>query len=298
MIEFKNVYKNFGSYTVLEDINFTLEEGKIYGIVGINGAGKSTLIRHIAGVYECDKGEVLYNNKPIFNNVEAKKEIIFLSDSPYFFHNANINSMKKYLSTYYEFDNELFERLHKVFNLNLNNSINKFSKGMKKQAELLLGLCCKPKVILLDETFDGLDPLITAKTKALLIDIVDEIGVTILISSHNLIGLDSLCDSIFLLDKNTLRVQKDEHDVKSLFKIQLYFKERQHSEIIEFLKENLDVLDIKEIGSILNIVIRGISDEINTTINNLQPTIFDLLEFTFEERFIYELGGVVDEQNM
>ncbi len=298
MIEFKNMYKNFGSYTVLEDINFTLEEGKIYGIVGINGAGKSTLIRHIAGVYKCDSGEVLYNGKPIYDNVEAKREIIFLSDSPYFFHNSNINSMKKYLSTYYDFDNELFERLHKVFNLDLNTSINKFSKGMKKQSELLLGLCCKPKVILLDETFDGLDPLITAKTKALLIDIVDEIGVTILISSHNLIGLDSLCDSIFLLDKNSLRLQKDEHDIKSLFKIQLYFKDCAHSDIIENLKANLDVLDVKEIGSILNVIIRGVSEEINTTINSLHPTIFDILEFTFEERFIYELGGTTDEQDI
>ncbi len=298
MIEFKNMYKNFGSYTVLEDITFTLEKGKIYGIVGINGAGKSTLIRHIAGVYKCDSGEVLYNGKPIFDNVEAKKDIIFLSDAPYFFHNSSINSMKKYMSTYYDFDSALFERLHKVFNLDLNSSINKFSKGMKKQAELLLGLCCKPKAILLDETFDGLDPLITAKTKALLIDIVDEIGVTILISSHNLIGLDSICDSIFLLDKNTLRLQKDENDIKSLFKIQLYFRERDHSEVIEVLKSNLDVLDVKEIGSILNVIIRGVSEEINSTINNLCPTIFDILEFTFEERFIYELGGIADEKDI
>ncbi len=295
MIEFKNMYKNFGDYTVLEDINFTLEEGKIYGLVGINGAGKSTLIRHIAGVYKCDSGEVLYNGKPIFNNVNAKKEIIFLSDAPYFFHNASIRSTKKYLSSYYDFDNELFEKLLQVFNLDLNSNINKFSKGMKKQSELLLGLCCKPKVILLDETFDGLDPLITAKTKALLVDIVDEIGVTVLISSHNLIGLDSMCDSIFLLDKNMLRVQKDENDIKSLFKIQLYFKEREHSEMIRVLKENLDVLDVVEIGSILNVVIRGVSGEINTAINKLHPTIFDILEFTFEERFIYELGGNEDE---
>ncbi len=298
MIEFKNMYKNFGDYTVLEDINFTLEEGKIYGLVGINGAGKSTLIRHIAGVYNCDSGKVLYNEKPIFNNVEAKREIIFLSDSPHFFHNSSIKSMKNYLSSYYDFDNELFERLHKVFNLDLNASINKFSKGMKKQSELLLGLCCNPKVLLLDETFDGLDPLITAKTKALLIDIVDELGVTILISSHNLIGLDSLCDSIFLLDKNVLRLQKDENDIKSLFKIQLYFREQEHSEIITCLKSSLDVLDVKEIGSILNIVVRGVSDDINKIINSLNPTIFDILEFTFEERFIYELGGVSDEQNI
>ncbi len=296
MIECKNMYKNFGDYTVLENINFTLEKGKIYGLVGINGAGKSTLIRHIAGVYNCDKGDVLYNGKPIFNNINAKKEIIFLSDSPHFFHNSSINSMKKYLSSYYDFNNELFERLHTVFNLDLNASINKFSKGMKKQSELYLGLCCNPKVILLDETFDGLDPLITSKTKALLIDIVDELNITMLISSHNLIALDSLCDSIFLLDNNMLRVQKDANDVKSLFKIQLFFKGQDHIEIIETLKNNLEILDVKEIGSILNIVVRGISEEINSTINSLNPTIFDILEFTFEERFVYELGGVDDEQ--
>ncbi len=295
MIEVKNMYKNFGDYTVLEDINFTLEESKIYGIVGINGAGKSTLIRHLAGVYCCDKGTVTYNNDNIYDNIKAKQEIIFLSDAPFFYRGFSINNMKKFLSAYYKFDNELFERLHKIFDLDLNKSVNKFSKGMKKQSELLLGLCCNPKVLLLDETFDGLDPLITAKVKSLLVDLVDETGMTILISSHNLIGLDSMCDDIFLLDKNNLRLQKDSNELQSLFKIQLYFQDKTTEYVKELLEESLQLLDYKEIGSVQNIVVRGLSEDIKTKINSLNPTIFDILEFTFEERFIYELGGTDNE---
>ncbi len=291
MIEIKNMFKNFDDYMVLEDINCNFVEGNIYGIVGINGAGKSTLIRHIAGVYKCDKGEVLYNGKEIYENVKAKEDILFLSDSPFFFHNYSINDMKKFLSIYYKFDEELFTDLQKSFSLDLNKSINKFSKGMKKQSELLLSLCCNPKVLLLDETFDGLDPIVTQKVKSLLVELVEEKNLTIIISSHNLLGLDSICDYIYLLDKNQISLQKDINDSQSLYKIQVYFPERSTDEVINLLKDNIEIVDYKEVGSVINLVVKGLSHEIKSAVSELNPTLFDVLQFTFEERFIYEVGG-------
>ncbi len=291
MIEIKNMFKYFEDYMVLEDISCSFEEGNIYGIVGINGAGKSTLIRHIAGVYECDGGEVLYNGKPIYENVNAKRDIIFFSDSPYFFHNYSINDTKSFLSTFYEFDNELYNKLLKNFSLDPNKSINKFSKGMKKQSELLLGLCCNPKVLLLDETFDGLDPIITQKVKSLLVELVEEKGLTVIISSHNLLGLDFICDYIYLLDKNRISIQKDINDSQSLFKIQVYFPNRSTEEVIALLKDKIEIVDYKEVGSVLNLVVKGLSYDIKEKVMALSPALFDVLQFTFEERFIYEVGG-------
>ncbi len=295
MIEIKNLYKKLDNQNVLDDINCTFENGNIYGLVGINGAGKSTLIRHIAGVYNCDQGVVLYNKEPIYENPNTKKDIVFLSDSPYFFHNYSVNQTKDFLKIYYEFDDKLFEELHKTFYLDLNKSINKFSKGMKKQSELLLGLCCNPKVLLLDETFDGLDPIVTQQIKTLLVKIVKEKNNIILISSHNLLGLDSICDYIYLLDNNKLTMQKDINETQSLFKIQLYFMEENNKEVVEILSKQLEIVEVKEVGSILNLVIRGDKEEITEKINALNPRVFDVLQFTFEERFIYEVGGKLND---
>ncbi len=291
MIEIKNLYKKLDTQVVLENINCTFENGNIYGLVGINGAGKSTLIRHLAGVYNCDEGQVLYNNEPIYENPNTKKDIIFLSDSPYFFHNYSINQTKDFLKIYYEFDEILFEKLLETFTLDLDKSINKFSKGMKKQSELLLNLCCNPKVLILDETFDGLDPLVTQQVKTLLVQIVKEKNIIILISSHNLIGLDSICDYIYLLDNTKLTMQKDINNTQSLFKIQLFFLDKENKEVVEILSKQLDIVDVKEVGSILNLVIRGEKEEVTEKINALNPRVFDVLQFTFEERFIYEVGG-------
>ncbi len=295
MIVIKDLKKNLNETLVLKNVNMTLEEGKIYGLVGINGAGKSTLIRTIAGVYKSDEGKVLYKDKEVYENISAKKDIIYLSDTPHFFNNYSINDTAKYLNTFYDFDYNIFNELKKYFKLDFNKSINRFSKGMKKQSELLLGLCCKPKILLLDETFDGLDPLVSIEIKKLLFEMVDKHNITILLSSHNLIPLDSLCDKIFLLNNNELSVQKDENETKNLFKIQLFFKNYSGEEAIELIKEKVNIVDYKMSGSILNIISKGVDEDLKEAINELEPTVFDILPFNFEEKFIYEVGGELND---
>ncbi len=289
MLKLKSLNKSFDDEKILEDVSLTLEIGKIYGICGINGSGKSTLIRHMAGVYKADSGSVLYNGEEVFENIKAKKDIIFLSDSPFYFQNHSINDMKKFFATYYDFDNELFDRLKELFKLDLNKKINNFSKGMKKQAEILLGLCLNGKIILIDETFDGLDPEISLKIKSILIDISAEKDMAILISSHNLWHLDAICDYIFLLDHTKLSLQKDINEESNYFKVQLFFKDKTKKEILEML--NLNVVNVKELGSILNIVVEGTLEEISEEVNKYNPDVFDILPFTFEEKFVYEVGG-------
>ncbi len=290
MITVKKLTKYFDDFLVLDNINCEFKPNFIYGLVGINGAGKSTLLRHLAGVYKENSGEVLYNDENIFDNNKAKKDIMFLSDSPSFFHNATINNMKKYYSTFYNFDNELFLRLKDIFKLEMNKSINDFSKGMKKQTELMLGLCCMPKVLILDETFDGLDPIISNKIKKLLIETVEEKEITVIVSSHNLSDLDALCDYIYLLDNNKIKLQKDANEEENYYKIQLYF---DNTMLNENIKENINLNILKEskIGSVTYLVVDGKEDEIKEKIMEHNPVIFEILPFTFEEKFIYEYTG-------
>ncbi len=290
MIQINNLKKYFGDFLVLDDITCEFKEGYIYGLIGINGAGKSTLLRHIAGIYKQDSGQILYKQNEMFDNASVKKDIMFLSDSPSFFYNYSISDMRKYYSTFYDFDNEVFDKLNKIFSLDIKKNINKFSKGMKKQVELMLGICCNPKVLILDETFDGLDPIISNKIKKILIELVEEKGITLIISSHSLSVLDSLSDYIYLLDNNKLSIQKDLKDENNYYKIQLFFdKEEYNNNLDQYV--NFNILEYKKVGSVTYLVVDDIKEKIEEELIKLNPIIFEILPFTFEEKFIYQYGG-------
>ncbi len=296
MLEVKGLTKYFDDFLVLDNINCEFKKGRTYGLIGINGAGKSTLLRHLSGVYKQDGGEVLYNGEVVYENTNAKRDIIFLSDSPSFFHNSTIKSLKKYYATFYDFDEELFLKLNNVFKLDSNKSLNKFSKGMKKQAELMLGICCRPKVLILDETFDGLDPIISHKIKSLLMGLVEDTDITIIISSHNLSDLDSLCDYIYLLDENKLSIKKDFDDNSNYYKVQLYFNNERLDE--NFLNEtSLKILQSNKVGAVTYAVIDDEQEKIVEEINSLNPVIFEILPFTFEEKFIFDYNERSGDNN-
>src|SRR5699024_11204188 len=167
-IELKNVDKKFQDIHAADHITASVRDGLIFGLVGSNGAGKSTLLRMICGVVKPDSGEILADGESVFENPAAKSQICFLSDSPYYFANANIGEMRDYYMTVYPaFDRKMFDSLVNKFELEPKRKINSFSKGMKKQVSILLGLCAKTKYLLCDETFDGLDPVVRQAVKSL-----------------------------------------------------------------------------------------------------------------------------------
>lgn len=205
MIELKNVDKKFRDIQAADHITASVREGMIFGLVGSNGAGKSTLLRMICGVIKPDSGEVLADGAPVYENPDVKSQICFLSDSPYYFANADIEEMRDYYMTLYpSFDRKLFDSLVKKFGLEPKRKISSFSKGMKKQVSILLGLCAKTKYLLCDETFDGLDPVVRQAVKSLFASEIMNRDFTPVISSHNLRELEDICDSVGLLHRGKL----------------------------------------------------------------------------------------------
>ena len=155
MIELKNVDKTLGGVHAVDHVSGTIREGMVFGLIGSNGAGKSTLLRMISGVIRPDDGTVLCDGAPVFENPEAKAQICFLPDTPYFFPNADIRQMRDYYAMIYPaFNRKQFDTLADRFRLDPKRSIHAFSKGMKKQVSILLGLCAGTKYLLCDETFD------------------------------------------------------------------------------------------------------------------------------------------------
>ena len=160
MILLQDVVKGFGDVTALDHVNLEIRKGSIYGLLGPNGAGKSTMLRLICGVYSPDEGAVTLDGNEIFEQPEQKQRIFFVSDEPYFLPQASLDGMAKfYAGLYPNFDPKEYERLCEVFRLPRKKRLSEFSKGMKRQAAFLLGLSTKPEYLLLDECFDGLDPV-------------------------------------------------------------------------------------------------------------------------------------------
>ncbi len=201
MIQVEQVSKKFGDAYVLKDVSFEAEEGLVYGLVGYNGVGKTTLMKVIGGIYRPDSGTVRINGEPVFENAHVKKQCFFMTEEATFFSQASLNQMRKFYRGYYEnWSDATFKGLVRMFGLNPNMKIGRFSKGMQRQASLTLAFSTRSDYFFLDESFDGLDLNMRRLMRDMLIYYARTFGAFLLVSSHNLLELEDLADQIGMLD--------------------------------------------------------------------------------------------------
>lgn len=287
MIELKDLDKTFHNIHAVDHVTGTIREGMVFGLIGSNGAGKSTLLRMISGIIRPDAGEILVDGEPVFENPEIKSQICFLSDSPYYFQNACLKEMRDYYMTVYPtFNRKQFDSLTKIFNLDMNRRINSFSKGMKKQVSILLGLCAGTKYLLCDETFDGLDPVVRQAVKSLFAAEIMNRDFTPVISSHNLRELEDICDSVGLLHQGKLLLTQDLDQIKcNICKLQCVI---QDAHLEQELLRNLRVVKMERTGSLLTLTVRGERSEVLRIAEAQNPLFIEVLPLTLEEIFISE----------
>ncbi len=289
MIEIKQVCKKFSSYKALDDLNISVNKGSVYGLLGPNGAGKTTIIKHLVGVYRQDKGEVLVDQKPVWENEDIKKRMVYIADDTFFFSQYTILETAKFYSAIYPtWCWERYERLKKVFPIETNRRVTRLSKGMQKQVAFWMGICIKPDIMILDEPVDGLDPVMRRKVWNLLLQDVAERKMTVIVSSHNLRELEDVCDHVGIMYNGKIIVEKNLDDIKSdVHKIQIAFKEGVPKDFLSKQK----ILHRTENGSILLFIVRGDIEKILSEITKSNPVVLDVLPLTLEEIFIYELEG-------
>ncbi len=287
MITGKGIFKKFENKIALDKISFQIDDGCIYGLVGSNGSGKSTLLRLISGVYRADGGEICVDGIPAFDNPLIKSQIAFLGDTPYFLPQSNLSDMARfYASLYPDFSYEEYNRLLSIFPLNPKARLSTFSKGMQRQASLILLLSTKPRYILLDEAFDGLDVVMRKVLGNILMDGVEKSGITAIIASHNLRELESLCDHIGLIHEGKMIMDGAIEGIRDkIHKIQVAFSNVPETKIFE----KLDLIKLERTGSLVQIIARGDRKEILDYINGLCPLFAECIEPTLEEMFMYEL---------
>ncbi|MBE5812160.1 MAG: ABC transporter ATP-binding protein [Clostridiales bacterium] len=297
MIKVKNVTKIFDSFTALDTLSLNVEKGSIYGLVGPNGSGKTTIMKAIAGIYKVDNGEISIDGQKSFENVDIKNRTIYISDELYFFNNFSIKQMSNfYKRVYSNWDQERFNKLKDVFNIDINRNANRLSKGMKKQVAIWLAVSAKPDVLILDEPLDGLDPVMRRKVLNILMQDVSDRNLTVMISSHNLRELEDICDHVGIINNGKLVLQRKLDDMKSeTHKVQLAFKDGVFPAELE---DKFNVLNKSQLGQVYSVILNGEKEKIEKEINKYKPLVFDMIPLTLEEIFIYELGGKDYEINI
>ena len=288
MIEVRNLRKSFDGFTALDDLTLTVPDGAVYGLVGPNGAGKSTVIRHITGIFRPDSGSVAVDGQPVYENPAVKCGISYIPDDVFYFPSASLTDMAKfYKGIYARFDSKLYEELRQSFNLDPKTQLRRFSKGMQKQAAFLLAIASRPKVLVLDEPVDGLDPVMRRQVWGLMLQDVSQNGTTVLVSSHNLRELEDVCDHVGILHKGKMLLERTLDELQdNVVKAQIVFREGSD------LPENLRVLHRSNVGKVETVIIRGSQEQVNAALAAINPIFFDLVPLTLEEVFVYELGGV------
>ena len=295
MIRIDKLSKRYDKDYVLNDLNCSIKDNSIYGLVGANGSGKSTLLRIIMGIYEPDKGNILVDDELVYDNEVMKQKMVFIPDDLFFYPGYTLlDTAKYYASMYKNFDMTYLKELASLLNLDLNKKISTFSKGMKRQCALICAIATNADYMFFDETFDGLDPVIRNTMKKALIKQMNKKNTTIVMTSHNLRELEDICDNLGLLYKGGILFESEIDTIKTnMFKVQISL-DREFSER-DF--KDFNILNFRKQGSVATIIIKDLDGKGKEKLEKMNPIILDYLTLTLEEVFIYEMEALGYEFN-
>lgn len=224
-LEAQNIVKRYGSHTALNGVSIQVSKGTIYGLLGPNGAGKSSLIRIINRITAPDEGQVLFNGEPstandIFNigylpeerglykKMKVGEHIIFLARLRGLSKNEAHSKMKFWLQKF-NIDSWEFKKVEEL------------SKGMAQKVQFIATVIHEPDLFILDEPFSGFDPVNAELLKNEILELKAK-GKTIILSTHNMESVESLCDEICLINKSKVMLQGDVRKVREQYKEHIY----------------------------------------------------------------------------
>ena len=206
MIEIKNFSKSYdGNKKAVDNISFTVNDGRIFAFIGHNGAGKTTTIKSIVGILDFEEGDILVNGKSIKTNpIECKMDMAYVPDNPDLYENMKAIDFINFICDMYNISKEerqknieKYSRMLEIEN-NLGDDISSLSHGMKQKITLIAALSHNPKVLIMDEPFVGLDPKAVFDMKEIMRQMARD-GRTIFFSTHILDVAEKLCDEVAII---------------------------------------------------------------------------------------------------
>ena len=302
ILECKNLCKDFGKKKILKNVSLKIEEGDILGFIGPNGAGKTTTIKLILGLQSITKGTVSINGYDIQKNfTNAIEKVGAIVENPdMYMYLSGYDNLKLVANLYKGITKERIDKVVKLVKLEnrRNDKVSKYSLGMRQRLGIAQAILHNPKLLILDEPTNGLDPEGIKEMRELLVKLAQEEKMAILISSHNLAELDNFCNKVCIIKNGevieTSEISKIKNDERKTFRI----FETNDSKMIEKLIKNIGLafktIDDKKIK--INIDKDEVPDLIKCLVEN-DIKIYEVKEEekTLEEAFFEKTGGNIIE---
>ena len=226
MIEFQQVTKKYGRELGLDDVSFKLESGKIYGLLGPNGSGKSTTLKMIAGLVHPSAGKVMVNGQAADRRIAAS--VAYLTELDMFYQPFKVNDMINfYASQFADFRMERAEELLQFMNLDPHKKIKQLSKGNRGRLKLVLSLAREASVLLLDEPFSGLDPMVRDSIVKGLLSYIDFENQIVIIATHEIDEIEPLLDEVLAIQNGKIIARQHVEELR----------ETEGVSIIEWMKK-------------------------------------------------------------
>lgn len=296
MIELKNYSLNYGDNIILDNINFTLDRGKILGIVGPSGVGKTSLIRGLVGIYRGTSGSLLFDGEDVYDNPEVKRKIAFVPDEHSSFYLITLKEILNYYKSIYpNFDEDKFYKINKIFKIPLNKRFLQLSKGMKMRVNLMIAFSLNCELLVLDEPTSGLDPILKEKVLKIIMNEVYSNEKSVIISSHNLGELERICDEILILNDGKVEYHNSLENIKrNIKKIQVAFDMPVYEEDL-----NIEgIFSISQVGRVFTIITESYDDYFKEKLNKFKPLFVEEIDLSLEEVFIHRLEGKYDYEEI
>ncbi|MBQ7066679.1 MAG: ABC transporter ATP-binding protein [Lachnospiraceae bacterium] len=285
MLEITKVSKSFHKNKVLKDINLNIQKGEIHGLIGENSAGKTTLIKCIMGIYKPDSGSITLDGELVYDNPVAKEKIGYVADVNEYIKGYSVKGIVKLFQNFYDnFSVERFYILNQTFHLDEKKMISSLSKGQKMRLAFMLSLAQNPEYLILDEPTSGLDVIAKKELLDILVSEVEEKNIGVLISSHNLEGLEKICDTVTMMKQGKVTMQNTLDNVKDTYtKWQAVFEKEFPKE----LRKNKQIIEIKNVGSIYTIVTGNYEKGFEEQLKNQGAALVEEIPISLEELFVY-----------
>lgn len=284
MLEVREVEKSYNKNKVLKGVSLTVQPGEIHGLIGENSAGKTTLIKCVTGIYRTDRGSVLYDGKAVFDNPEVKEKIGYVADYSEYIRFYTVSRMVHMYENFYpRFQKAKFNEYNQIFKLPVRKRIFALSKGQKMRLAFMLETAKNPEYLILDEPTSGLDPVAKARFLEMLIKEVEQNDIGVLISSHNLSGLEKVCDTVTMMHQGQVERQMAMEDLKSeLVRVNVVFEGGAGKAVYDMPQ----ILKISNVGSIYTMVVREYDEDFADTLRKMGASLIEPTDISLEELFV------------
>lgn len=237
MLRIENLTKIYGEHKAVDDLSLHIAPGEIYGFIGHNGAGKTTTLKSVAGILRFDAGEILINGKSIkADPVGCKREMAYIPDNPDMYEFLSGIKYLNFVADIYGMTKaEREERITKYVDMfeitkDLAQPVSAYSHGMKQKLAIISALMHKPKLLLMDEPFVGLDPIAAHQLKGIMRELCDE-GGAIFFSTHVLEVAEKLCDKVAIIKGGKLLKSGPMEQVKGDASLENVFLELEEENV-------------------------------------------------------------------